>query len=105
MRVLSPRLTMMTLFGRHRLRNELYCDVWGVKLYFNQLWETVMLVCLSSANRVSALAFLLAQSLDWVPRYSRSHLCSGSDIRRERVSSTQLCTFLSAGLHKLSPGS
>ena len=73
------------------------------------LWETigetVMHVCLSSAARVSALAFLLARSLEWVPRYSRSHLCSGSDIRKERVLSTELCPTPSAGLHKMSPGS
>ena len=49
-----------------------------------------MLVCLSPAVRVSAVAFLLALSLDWVLRCSRSHLCSGSDIRRKRVSSTEL---------------
>jgi len=58
---------------------------------------TVMLVCLSSAIRVSALAFLLA-------RGRCSHLCSGSDIRRKRVSSTELRPFPSASLHKLSTG-
>jgi len=73
--------------------------------YGDALWETVMLVCLSSAIRVSALAYLLAQSLNWVLRCSRSHLCSESDIQKERVSSTELCPFPSAGLHKLSPGS
>jgi len=73
--------------------------------YGDALRETVMLVCLSSVIRVSALAFLLAQSLDWVLRCSRSHLCSVSDTRKERVSSTELCPFPSAGLHKLSPGS
>jgi len=62
--------------------------------YSDALWEafgeTVMLVCLSLAVRVSALAFLLARSLNWVLRCSRSHLCSESDIRKERVSSTEL---------------
>jgi len=72
--------------------------------YSDALRETVMLVCLSLAFRVSALAFLLAHSLNWVLRCSRSHLGSGSDIRRKRVSSTELCPFPSAGLHKLSPG-
>ena len=70
--------------------------------YGDALWETigetVMLVCLSSAIRVSALAFLLAQSLDWVLRCSHSHLCSVTDNRKERL-------FPSADLHKLSPGS
>ena len=73
--------------------------------YGDALRETVMLVCLSSAIRVSALAFLLAQSLDRVLRCSRSHLCSVFDTRKERVLSTELRLFPSAGLHKLSPGS
>ena len=73
--------------------------------YSDALRETVMLVCLSLAFRVSALAFLLARSLDRVPRCSRSHLCSVSDTRKERVLSTELRLFPSAGLHKLSPGS
>jgi len=64
-----------------------------------------MLVCLSSAIRVSALAFLLALSLDWVPRYSRSHLFSVSGLRRKQVSSIELHLTPSAGLHKLSPRS
>ena len=73
--------------------------------YSDALRETVMLVCLSLAFRVSALALLLAQSLDWVPRCSRSHLGSVTDNLKGRVSSTELCPFPSAGLHKLSPGS
>ena len=66
--------------------------------YGEAVRETVMLVCLSWAIRVSALAFLLAQSLDWVLRCSHSHLCSVTDNRKERL-------FPSADLHKLSPGS
>ena len=73
--------------------------------YGDALRETVMLVCLSLAFRVSALAFLLARSLDRVPRCSLSHLCSVSDTWKERVSSTEPCPFSSAGLHKLSPES
>jgi len=62
-----------------------------------------MLVCLSLAIRVSAVTFLLAQSLEWVLRCSRSHLCSGSDNQKDWVSSTELRPVPSAGLHKLSP--
>ena len=69
--------------------------------YGDALWETigetVMLVCLSSAARVSALAFLLARSLDWVPRYSRSHLCSGSDIRKEPFQQIKYHTCIATG--------
>jgi len=88
---------------RRHTRTLVLCDS-GDALW-ETIGETVMLVCPSSSARMSALTCLLAQSLDWVARCSRSHLCSGSDIWKERVSSTELRPVPSTGLHKLSPGS
>ena len=87
---------------RCHTRSLIWCDCGDAP--WETIGETVMLVCPFLAARVSALACPLARSLDWVPRCSSSHVCSGSDIWKERVSSTELRPVPSAGLHKLSAG-
>ena len=88
---------------RCHTRSLIWCDCGDAP--WETIGETVMLVCPFLAARVSALTCPLARSLDWVPRCSSSHVCSGSDIWKERVSSTELRPVPSTGLHKLSPGS